>query len=142
MSKLVLDNVSMEDDFFENTSLIGIGSALPGYKFCWTLNTFLDMDFKRDEEQNLSITKKKQELHFPIYYHIRNGNRTILYQIKCGNESLLSEIKSIDFILLIEATTCIADAISINKKLLNLPDIHFSKIMYPEDLKNRHNLIV
>ncbi len=78
MSKLVLDNVKMEDEFFENTSLIGIGSALPGYKFCWILNSFLDMDFKRDEEQNLTIKKKGLELHFPIYFYVKNSNRTIL----------------------------------------------------------------
>ena len=72
MAKLLLDNDEMVKDFFEDTAMIGIVSAQPGYRFCWIINNHFDINFIRDPAQNISMQKKDKEKNtitylFPIY---------------------------------------------------------------------------
>jgi hypothetical protein len=46
VSKLKLDIDSLNEDFFEDTRLLGIRAHLRNYQFCWQLNKLFGFDFR------------------------------------------------------------------------------------------------
>jgi len=67
-AKLMLDVAAMQESFFSDAALIGIVSALPGYKFSWLMNRRFDIRLVRDPESDICIKdNQKQEHYFPIY---------------------------------------------------------------------------
>jgi hypothetical protein len=150
MAKLVLDMDKMRDGFFEDTAMIGIASAQPGYRFCWLLNNHFDINFGRDPEQkNISLQKKDKQknevaYNFPIYqYDLPNStHKYLLYKLKDGSESLLPETKHMDYLWLIQTGDSEHDAFHIVNELKNIPDVQLAQIVYAEQLKNLTNLLV
>ena len=144
MAKLVLDTSAMQEDFFEDTAMIGIGTAQQGYRFCWMLNNHFDINFLRDPEQNICLQKKDSKYYFPIYqYTLPNSNhKYLLYKLKTGNEFLLPEARQLDYLWLIQTASPEEDALHITKELKNIPDVQLAQILDPEQMKNLINLLV
>jgi hypothetical protein len=144
MAKLILDTSAMQDDFFADTAMIGIGTAQQGYRFCWLLNQHFDTNFLRDPEQNICLQKKDTQYYFPIYqYNLPNsGHKYLLYKLKNGSESLLPEARQLDYLWLIQTATPEEDALAITPQLRNIPDVQLARILLPEELKNLNNLLV
>ena len=145
MSKLVLDTSAMQEDFFTDTAMIGIGTAQQGYRFCWLLNRHFDINFLRDPEQNICVQKKDTSKHyFPIYqYDLPNsGHKYLLYKLKTGNEFLLPETRQLDYLWLIQTATPEEDARQIAAELRNIPEVQLAQILDAEQLKNLNNLLV
>ena len=144
MAKLVLDTSAMQDDFFEDTAMIGISTAQQGYRICWILNQHFDINFLRDPDQNLCLQKKDSKYYFPIYqYHLPNSShKYLLYKLKNGNESLLPETRQLDYLWLIQTDNPEDDALSIVSELRNIPDVQLAQILAPDQLKNINNLLV
>jgi hypothetical protein len=144
MSKMVLDTSAMQDDFFADTAMIGIGTAQQGYRFCWMLNKHFDINFLRDPEQNLCLQKKDSKYYFPIYqYDLPNSNhKYLLYKLKNGNEFLLPETRQLDYLWLIQTATPDEDAQQIARELRNIQDVQLAQILAPDQLKNLNNLLV
>lgn len=143
-AKLILDTAAMQEDFFSDTSLIGIVSAVPVYRFCWLLNERLDTQFVRQPDMDiiLQIGKGKQE-YFPVYqYCLVNGYRHLLYKLKTDKEVLLPEIKQLDYLWLIQSSTSDADANDIIQHLRNIPDIQLAQSLSHDRLKNLSTLLV
>ena len=46
MSKLRLNVDELNEDFFEDTRLLGITAPLKSYQFCWHLNNLLGYEFR------------------------------------------------------------------------------------------------
>ena len=144
MSKMVLDTFAMQDDFFADTAMIGIGTAQQGYRFCWILNRHFDINFLRDPEQNICLQKKDSKYYFPIYqYDLPNSShKYLLYKLKNGNESLLPETRQLDYLGLIQTATPNDDALRIANELRNIADVQLAQILAPDQLKNLNNLLV
>jgi len=144
MAKLVLDTSAMQDDFFAGTAMIGIGTAQQGYRFCWILNQYFDINFLRDPDQNLCLQKKDSQYYFPIYqYDLPNSShKYLLYKLKNGNESLLPETRQLDYLWLIQTANPDEDALHIANELRNIPDVQLAQILSPDQLKNLNNLLV
>ena len=144
MSKMVLDTSAMQDDFFADTAMIGIGTAQQGYRFCWILNRHFDINFLRDPEQNICVQKKDSKYYFPIYqYTLPNSNhKYLLYKLKNGNEFLLPETRQLDYLWLIQTATPNDDALEIARELRNIPDVQLAQIIEADELKNLNNLLV
>ena len=144
MAKLILDTSAMQDDFFEDTAMIGIGTAQQGYRFCWILNQHFDINFLRDPDQNLYLQKKETKYYFPIYqYDLPNSShKYLLYKLKNGNESLLPETRQLDYLWLIQTANPEDDALNIVSELRNIPDVQLAQILAPDQLKNINNLLV
>ncbi len=144
MAKLVLDTSAMQDDFFADTAMIGIGTAQQGYRFCWILNRHFDINFLRDPEQNICVQKKDSKYYFPIYQYIlpNSSHKYLLYKLKNGNESLLPETRQLDYLWLIQTASPTDDARQIAGELRNIPDVQLAQILDPEQLKNLINLLV
>lgn len=98
MANIVLDVGEMKETFFADTAMIGITAAMPGYRFCWLLNRYLEMSFVNVPENTLimnetksgkqtvkpmgsrpqvsmfaeaepAVTEKAEEIYFPTYTH-------------------------------------------------------------------------
>ena len=144
-TKLVLDNTAMEDEFFEDTAMVGIGTAQQGYRFCWILNRHFDAEFTRDPDQSLCLRKKDgTKYYFPVYkYTLPNSSHTyLLYKLKNGTESLLPEAKQLDYLWLIQTDTAEKDARKIANELRNIPDVQLAQVLDQEQMKNLINLLV
>ena len=144
VAKWTLDIGAMQDDFFADSSMIGIVTAMPGYRFCWTLNEHFDINFLREPGQDIPMQKKDNKFHFPVYqYDLANSyHKHLLYKLKNGNETLLPEIRQIDYLWLIQTASPEEDAHRIARELRNIPDIQLARILVTEELKNLKNLIV
>ena len=144
MPKLVLDMSAMQEDFFSESALIGIGTALPAYNLCWMLNNHFDTSFARDTEQTITLEKKKIQFCFPVYsYDIPNTfNKYILYKLKCGAETLLPETRLLDYLWMVQTANPEEDALEILAELRQLNEIQLSLILDPTELKNLNNLLI
>ncbi len=145
--KLKLNEALMEEEFFEETSLIGIACALPAYRLCWVLNDLFDIEFTCETDMTISLTGKKgDELQYlPVYqYLLPNGvNRYLLYKLKADNNlSLLPEIGKMDYMWLVQTSDHEKDAAEIITRLKRSPDIVLSQALERTQLKNLKNLLI
>lgn len=145
--KLKLNEALMEEEFFEETSLIGISCALPAYRLCWVLNDLFDIDFVCEIDMTISISAKKDDpIHYlPVYqYLFPNGvNRYLLYKLKADNNlSLLPEAGRIDYVWLVQTGTHEEDAADIIARLRRSPDIVLSQSLDRTQLKSLKNLLI
>ena len=141
-----LNDEKIEDNFFSNTVMIGIGTSLPAYNLCWMLNNYFDLSFARDAENTKSFKKKDTDYFFPLYcYTLPNsiGYRHLLYKLKHGDEFLLPEIKQIDYLWLLQTDNPAADAQYIATALKTMDGIQLVQTITTKQLeKNGHNLII
>ncbi|HRO43496.1 MAG TPA: IPExxxVDY family protein [Flavipsychrobacter sp.] len=144
-TKMTLNVAAMQEEFFSDTALIGIVSALPAYRFCWMMNETFDMNFVRDAESDICIQDtQKQEHYFPIYKYCAplNGNKFLIYKLKHDKESLLPEVKQLDYLWMIQSNSPEQDAGEITNYLRGIPDVQLAQVIMPERLKNLNHLIV
>jgi hypothetical protein len=135
---------AMQDDFFADTAMIGIVTAMQGYRLCWMLNKYFDINFIRDPEQTILLQKKEHSFYFPVYrYDMANSShKYVLYKLKNGNETLLPEVKQLDYLWLVQTANPEDDAWQLSRNIKNISDIQLSQILEAEQLKNIKNLIV
>ncbi len=143
--KWTLDTEAMEEDFFSDSALIGIVSALPAYKLCWKLNMKLDINFVREPELDILLQKTQAIQHyFPIYQYALplSGSRHLLYKLKSEKEALLPEVKQLDYLWLIQSHEAEHEAHIAAQQLRDIADIQLAQILDLEKLKNLSNLLV
>jgi len=99
-TKLLLDIKELTDDFFEDTRLLGIMSAVKDYKFCWYLNSSMSMDFRINNDIEIQLTKKKRNYFFAVYeFGEPTGSLShFVYNNQFDGEYLLPEFKHLDFL--------------------------------------------
>jgi hypothetical protein len=144
-ARLTLDMAAMQEDFFADTALIGIASALPGYRLCWMLNQKFDLEFVRDPKSDICIHDANNEEHyFSIYKYCTplNGNKYLLYKLKSDKETLLPEIRQLDYLWMIQSNTPEADAGHLTQYLRDIPDIQLAQVIQPEKLKHLSYLLL
>lgn len=135
----------MQEEFFSDTALLGIVSALPGYRFCWLLNEKFDLNFVRHADSDVRIVDaQKRELFFPLYKYRAplNGNRYRIYKLKHEKESLLPEVRQLDYLWTIQGNTPRQDAAEITALLRHIPEVQLAQPILPDRLKNLAHLIV
>ncbi|MCB0696655.1 MAG: IPExxxVDY family protein [Chitinophagaceae bacterium] len=144
-SKLVLNMSGATEDFFSDTAMIGIGSAMPGYRFCWAINRDFDFDFVREPEYDVEYRPAKDHIHFFSLYQYEvpySSCKHLLYQLRSEKKALLPEIKQLDYLWLICSPTANEEARMITENLRNLPEIQLAQIIPPDRLKNLNHLII
>lgn len=144
MAKLLLDMSAMQEDFFAEAAMVGIVTALPGYRLCWLLNRHFDIEFFREPDQVIPMQRKENKYHFPIYhYYLPNSSyKYLLYKLKDGQEPLLPETKQLDYLWLIQTATPQYDAENIVTELKKITDIQLARVLAQDQLKSLSNLIV
>lgn len=145
MSKMTLNIAAMQEEFFADTALIGIVSALPAYRFCWLLNQRFDLNLVRDPESDICLQDSQDNEHFfPIYKYCApmNGNRYLIYRLKTDKESLMPEIRQLDYLWMIQSNTPESDAAAITQSLRDISDIQLAQVLSPDKLRNLSYLLV
>ncbi len=59
MANAVLDVGEMKQNFFADTAMIGIATAVPGFRFCWILNKYFDTCFANVPENTICMGEGK-----------------------------------------------------------------------------------
>ena len=65
--KLKLDVDVLNEDFFDDTRLLGIIAPIKNYQLCWLFNTLLGFNFKLNADLEIHLRKKNRNYFFNIY---------------------------------------------------------------------------
>lgn len=145
-AKLLLDIEAMQEDFFADSTFIGIASALPSYRFCWILNNYFNLKFQREPDMDVKLPGKKDnpDTYFSVYQYIvpTDIHTYTLYSLKTNDKSLLPEVKQLDYLWMIQSVTPEKDAANYLKFLRNIPEVQLAQILHTSQLKNLNNLLV
>ena len=57
--KLKLDIDSLNEDFFEDTRLLGIIAPVKNFQLCWKLNNLLGFDFRLNADIEIHLKKRR-----------------------------------------------------------------------------------
>lgn len=145
VSRQVLDMSGATENFFSDTALIGIGCALPGYRFCWTINQAFDYAFVREPESDVEYKPAKDQVHFfSLYQYLvpHSSCKHLLYKLRSEKKSLLPEIKQLDYLWLINSFSAEDDVTIITHYLRQLPDVQLAQILDPDRLVNLNHLLL
>jgi len=171
MANIVLDVGEMKENFFADSAMIGIATAIPGYRFCWLINKHFGTSFANVPENTICMgegkagketvsyisaraqgdmfateTVEQKELsYFPTYCHaIPNSTHNyMLYQLKSGKKALLPEAKHLDFLWLIQTGEPEYDAHVIMQELRTMPEIQLVQELTRDQIKkSMANLLV
>ena len=145
-AKLVLDTSAMQEDFFEETAMIGIASSLSAHRFVWTLNARFGVNFRRAGDMDVCLNAKSKDdfQHFAVYHFADAvcGAQHFLYRLRAEKKVLLPEVKNLDYLWLIQNARSVEEADMYAKHLLDMPEIQLATILSADDLKNRAHLLV
>jgi hypothetical protein len=144
-AKLVLDIAAMQEDFFADSALIGIATALPGYGLCWQINRYFGFNFIREAELDICLQKGiDNKRYFSIYQYCvpMSGSRHVIYKLKSEKDALLPEAKQLDYLWLVQSSTPELDAYQYMQYLRQMPEIQLAQVLAPERLKNINNLLL
>lgn len=139
--RLILDDSSLEEEFFEDITLMGIVSARKPHQLAWYIREYTGYLFHRNHDfQNV-----KAEFIFPVFYLEEKLQCTehFLFTNRIQKEFLIPEAKNIDFIWMIKSNM---QRIELRDKILpklsGIPSIDFAFDINPANLKSRQVLVV
>ena len=104
MKQLRLNVDELNDDFFEETRLLGITAPLKNYQFCLQLNNQLGYDFRLNPDIEIHLRKKERSYYFSVYQSNEPNSflAHYLYHNQFDGEYLLPEFKHMDFLWLMK----------------------------------------
>ena len=144
MSKLVLDNEFVYEDFFDETRLLGIIAPIKNYQFCWHLNNKLGFEYKLNTDCVVHLRKRNRDYFFNIYESKEDNSflSHFLYHNQYDGEYLLPEFKHIDFLWLMkgdwvdeEKCTLITNAVR------SIDGVQLVTELTNEQIKNKGNMV-
>jgi hypothetical protein len=142
--KLRLDVDEINDDFFEDTRLLGITATVKNYQFCMQLNNMLGYDFRLNPDIEIHLRKKERNYYFSIYQFAENHSPLIhyLYQNQFDGEYLLPEFKHMDFLWLMKYDYVDDEKCNwIKQTIRNLNGVQMITELTNEQIKNKGNMI-
>lgn len=144
MKKLLLDVDELNDDFFDETRLLGITATVKNYQFCMQLNNMLGYDFRLNPEIEIHLKKKNRNYYFSIYQYCEPNTPLIhyLYQNQFDGEYLLPEFKHMDFLWLMKYDLVDDEKCSwIRQAIRNLNGVQMITELTNEQIKNKGNMV-
>ncbi|HJV18866.1 MAG TPA: IPExxxVDY family protein [Sediminibacterium sp.] len=142
--KLRLDVDELNDDFFEDTRLLGITATMKNYQFCMQLNNMLGYDFRLNPEIEIHLKKKNRSYYFSIYQYKEPNNSLVhyLYQNQFDGEYLLPEFKHMDFLWLMKYEYVDDEKCNwIRQTIRNLNGVQMIVELTNEQIKNKGNMV-
>ena len=142
--KLKLDLHHLEEDFFEETTLLGIVAPLKDYQFCWQLNQALHYDFRINNEIEIQLIKKERKYFFAVYqYPLPNTSLShYIYNNQFDGEPLLPEFKNLDFLWLMKGDTVSkSDLSDLMKNIRGISGVQLVTLLKSEQIKHKKHLI-
>lgn len=142
--KLILDTEDLEDDFFEDTRLLGITASIKNYQFCWHLNKATGFNFRLNPANEIQLRRKNRTYYFQVY-DFREQNSVLthyIYHNHFDGEYLLPEFKHMDFLWLMKGdivndVKC-SDLINLSK---TINGVQLVAELTNEKIKNKQNMV-
>lgn len=144
--KLKITNDDLSDEFFSNVQVIGIVSTLKGYKFCWSLNHHLSVDFRLHPDMEVQLEKRRLFYYFNIYSYVDLDSNIshLLYENESKGEFLVPEFKHLDYLWLIRSDDYSGFETKdiLLERLRRLDIIQMATYMQLDNIKSKENLII
>ncbi len=144
--KLKISNDDLTDEFFSNANVIGIVSTLKGYKFCWSLNHHLSLDFRLHPDMEVQLEKRRIFYYFNIYAYddLDMNSSHLLYENESKGEYLVPEFKHLDYLWLVrsEDDNTVTIINNLLERLRKLDIIQMATNMQLGNIKSKENLII
>lgn len=144
MTKLVVDNDEMFQEFFDETKLLGIVGPMKDYQFCWRLNQSMQIDFRLNHDNEIILTRKKRNYFFSIYEYPEPAGSLVhyLYNNQFDGEYLLPEFKHLDFLWLMKGDVISKETVqALVQSLKDIPGIQLVMELSHDKIKNKGHLI-
>lgn len=144
MSRLVVDNEEMFQEFFDETRLLGIVGPMKDYQFCWRLNQSMQIDFRINHDLEIKLTRKKRDYFFSIFEFPEPAGSLVhyLYNNQFDGEYLLPEFKHLDFLWLMKGDVISNDtAGALVQSLKEIPGVQLVMELSQDKVKNKGHLI-
>jgi hypothetical protein len=165
MAKFLLNTAIVEDDFFSDSRLFAVGSALQGHTLCWWFNNLFGLNFIREPELDICIredhilpkgsagtlfdqveedTGKKKKRYYPVYRHqFEYFEASIFfYHNRIEHKKLIPEVKHADYLLLMQYASYVESGQDLFLNLGQVQGITWTSELQIEGLKSRRNLIM
>lgn len=144
MSKLRLDIDLLNEDFFEETRLLGITAPVKNYQFCWQLNNLAGFDFRLNPDIEIHLKKKERSYYFNIYQSQEPNSLLVhyLYHNQFDGEYLLPEFKHMDFLWLMKGDLVDEEKCNwIKQAIKSIAGVQMVAELTNEQIKNKGNMV-
>ena len=144
MSKLRLNVDELNEDFFEDTRLLGITAPLKSYQFCWHLNNLLGYEFRLNPEIEVHLRKKERSYFFSVYQSPEPNSflQHYVYHNQFDGEYILPEFRHMDFLWLMKGDLVDDDKCNwIRQAINNISGVQLVVELTNEQIKNKGNMV-
>ena len=143
-TKLRLNIEELNEDFFDDTRLLGITAPVKNYQFCLQLNNFLGYTFRLNPAYEIHLRRKERSYYFSIYESKEPNSFLVhyLYHNQFDGEYLLPEFKHMDFLWLMKGD--LVDDTKCNwikQSVKNLVGVQLVAELTNEQIKNKVNMV-
>jgi hypothetical protein len=142
--KLKLDQDTLNNDFFDNTRLLGIMAPLKNYFFCWQVNNVLGVKFRLNSDAELHLRKSRRDYYFNLYEWTEPESYLTHYIYHNQNDGnfLLPEFKNMDFLWLMKGDMVEDEKIgTIATAIRNISGVQLVAELTSEQIKNKGNMM-
>ncbi len=142
--KLKLDQDTLNNDFFDNTRLLGIMAPLKNYFFCWQVNNVLGVNFRLNSDAELHLRKSRRDYYFNLYEWTEPESYLTHYIYHNQNDGnfLLPEFKNMDFLWLMKGDMVEDEKIgTIATGIRNITGVQLVAELTSEQIKNKGNMM-
>lgn len=142
--RLRLDVEELNDDFFEDTRLLGITAPVKNYQFCLQLNNQLGYQFRLNNDIEIHLRRKERSYYFSVYQSAEPNSFLVhyLYHNHCDGEYLLPEFKHMDFLWLMKGDLVDAEKGEwIKQSVRNINGVQLVAELTNEQIKNKGNMV-
>jgi len=144
ITKLVLDNKELADDFFSDTRLLGIMAPVKDYQFCWHLNTSFGFDFRSNNDIEIKLLKKNRWYFFGVYEYCEPTRflSHYVYNNQFDGEYLLPEFKHLDFLWLMKGDEVSDESLQETiQTIRSISSVQLITELTNEKVKNKEHLV-
>jgi hypothetical protein len=134
----------INEDFFEDTRLLGIMAPLKSYQLCLQLNGLLGYQFRLNTEIDIHVRKKDRNYYFSVYQSSEANSflEHYLYHNQFDGEYLLPEFRHIDFLWLMKGDFVDDEKCQFIRQTVNsIAGVQLVVELTNEQIKNKGNMI-
>ncbi len=143
--KLRLNVNELNNDFFEDTRLLGITAPIKNYQFCLQVNHMVGFNFKLNPEIEIQLKKKNRTYYFSVYQSVEPNSFLVhyIYHNQFDGEYLLPEFKHMDFLWLMKGDLVADDKCNwIKQAVKNIAGVQLVAELTNEKIKNKGNMVL
>lgn len=143
-TKLRLNIEELNEDFFDDTRLLGITAPVKSYQLCLQLNNLLGYHFRLNPTLEIHLRRKERSYFFNIY-ESKEPNSFLshyLYHNQYDGEYLLPEFKHMDFLWLMKGDMVDDEKCNwIKQSVRSLSGIQLVAELTNEQIRNKGNMV-